>query len=130
MLGHALCHALSFHSQTITHSITNNQSYYQNNQSYRKTINPTTDLLLLGKIYAPNTTLFERMNNNGNLNPPPKTVAPDSDTQGICKQISDVLEQWTGKRAQNYFELKHIFQLLNTFSAERYHGNGLNLVLQ
>ena len=56
MLGHALCHALSFHSQTITHSITNNQSYYQNNQSYWKTINPTTDLLLLGKIYAPNTT--------------------------------------------------------------------------
>ena len=75
-------------------------------------------------------SLFERMNNNGNLNPPPKTVAPDSDTQVICKQISDVLEQWTGTRAQNYFELKHIFQLLNTFSAERYHGNGLNLVLQ
>ena len=24
MLGHALCHTLSFHSQTITHSITNN----------------------------------------------------------------------------------------------------------
>ena len=24
MLGHGLCHALSFHSQTITHSITNN----------------------------------------------------------------------------------------------------------
>ena len=56
MLGHALCHALSFHSQTITHSITNNQSYYQNNQSYRKTINPTTDLLLLGKISFSNTT--------------------------------------------------------------------------
>ena len=56
MLGHALCHALSFHSQTITHSITNNQSYYQNNQSYWKTINPTTDLLLLGKISFPYTT--------------------------------------------------------------------------
>ena len=26
MLGHALCHALSFHSQTISHSITNNRS--------------------------------------------------------------------------------------------------------
>ena len=26
MLGHALCHALSFHSQTISHSITNNLS--------------------------------------------------------------------------------------------------------
>ena len=24
MLGHAPCHALSFHSQTITHSVTNN----------------------------------------------------------------------------------------------------------
>ena len=57
MLGHALCHALSFHSQTITHSVTNNQSYYQNNQSYWKTINPTTDLLLWGSIYAPNTTV-------------------------------------------------------------------------
>ena len=56
MLGHALCHALSFHSQTISHSITNNQSYYQNNQSYRKTINPTTDLLLWGSKCSPNTT--------------------------------------------------------------------------
>ena len=70
------------------------------------------------------------MNNNGNLNPPPKTVAPDSDSQVICKQISDVLEQWTGRHTQNYIKLKHIFQLLNTFSAERYHGNGLNLVPQ
>ena len=49
MLGHALCHALChtlcFHLQTIPHSISNNaidkeynQSYYQNNQSYSKTI--------------------------------------------------------------------------------------------
>ena len=70
------------------------------------------------------------MNNDGNLNQQPKTVAPDSDSQVICKQISDVLDQWTGRRTQNYFELKHIFQLLNAFSAERYHGNGLKLVLQ
>ena len=70
------------------------------------------------------------MNNSGNLNPPPKTVTPDSDSQVICKQISDILEQWTGRHTQNYFELKQIFQLLNAFSAERYHGNGLNLVLQ
>ena len=75
-------------------------------------------------------SLFERMNNDGNLNQQPKTVAPDSDSQVICKQISDVLDQWTGRRTQNYFELKHIFQLLNAFSAERYHGNGLKLVLQ
>ena len=63
MLGHALCHGLSFHSQTLTHSVTNNQSYYQNNQSYYqnnqsywKIINPTTDLLSSGKIYCSNTT--------------------------------------------------------------------------
>ena len=31
---------------------------------------------------------------------------------------------------QNYFELKHISQLLKAFSEERYHGNCLNLVLQ
>ena len=60
MLGHSLCHALSFHSQTITHSITNNLSYYQNNQSYWKTISPTTDLLLWGSIYAPNTTCITK----------------------------------------------------------------------
>ena len=30
-------------------------------------------------------SLFERMNNSENLNPPPKTVAPDSDSQVICK---------------------------------------------
>ena len=45
MPGHAVCHALCFHSQTIPHSITNNaidkeynESCYQNNQSYSKTI--------------------------------------------------------------------------------------------
>ena len=50
MLGHALCHALSFHSQTVDKEYNqsyfennlsyfeNNQSYYQNNQSYSKTI--------------------------------------------------------------------------------------------
>ena len=63
-------------------------------------------------------SLFERMNNDGNLNQQPKTVAPDPDSQVICKQISEVLDQWTGRRTQNYFELKHIFQLLNAFSAK------------
>ena len=29
-------------------------------------------------------SLFERMNNDGNLNQQPKTVAPDSDSQVIC----------------------------------------------
>ena len=74
-------------------------------------------------------SLFEHINNNGNVDPPPKTVVSNPDSQVICKQISNVLEQWTGRRTQNYFELKHIFQLLNAFSEEHYHGNGLNLVL-
>ena len=38
MLGHALCHMLCFHSQTITHSITNNCSYPFTIDSYSKTI--------------------------------------------------------------------------------------------
>ena len=70
------------------------------------------------------------MNYNGNVGTAPKTVVSNSESQVICKQISEVLEQWSGRRTQNYFELKHIFQLLNTFSEERYLGNGVNLVLQ
>ena len=45
--------------------------------------------------------LFERMNNNGNADPVPKIVISSTDSQVICKQISDVLEQWTGRRTQN-----------------------------
>ena len=70
------------------------------------------------------------MDNNGNIVPAPKTLISNSESQIICKQISEVLKQWFGRRTQNYFELKHVFWLLNTFSEERYHGNGLNLVLQ
>ena len=38
MLGHAVCHALSFHSQTISHSITNNQSSVETIPSSVETI--------------------------------------------------------------------------------------------
>ena len=77
-------------------------------------------------------TLFERMNDNRNIfeNPAPKPVIPNSDSQVIYKQISDVLEQWTGRHTQNYFELKYVSQLLNAFSEDHYQRNGLNLVLQ
>ena len=60
MLGHALCHALSFHSKTITHSITNNLP--QSKQLLRSLNNgckllPTSFYLLSsGKIYTPNAT--------------------------------------------------------------------------
>ena len=70
------------------------------------------------------------MNNNGNVGPVPNTVVSNSESQVICNQISEVLEQWSGRCMQNYFELKHISQLLKTFSEERYLGNGPNLVLQ
>ena len=48
-------------------------------------------------------TLFERLNDNGNFNanPVPKSVTPNTDTQIICRQISEVLQQWTGKHTQN-----------------------------
>ena len=35
-------------------------------------------------------SLFEHINNNGNVDPPPKTVVSNPDSQVICKQISDV----------------------------------------
>ena len=76
-------------------------------------------------------TLFEYMNDDGNIfeTPVPKPVIPKSDSQVIYKQISDVIEQWTGRDTENYFELKHISQLLNAFSEDLYQGNGLGLVL-
>ena len=45
--------------------------------------------------------LFESMNNNGNADPVSKIVISSTDSHVICKQISDVLEQWTGRRTQN-----------------------------
>ena len=77
-------------------------------------------------------TLFERLNDNSNFNanPAPKSVTPNPDAQIICRQISEVLQQWTGRHTQNYFELKHISQLLTAFEKNHYQGNGLHLVLQ
>ena len=74
-------------------------------------------------------SLFERINNNGSASLVPNSMS-NTGSKLICNQISEVLEQWSGRRMQNYFELKHISQLLKAFSEERYHGNGLNLVLQ
>ena len=77
-------------------------------------------------------TLFERLNDNSNFNanPVPKSVTPNPDAQIICRQISEVLQQWTGRHTHNYFELKHISQLRNAFGEDHYQGNGLCLVLQ
>ena len=77
-------------------------------------------------------TLFERLNDNSNFNtnPVPKSVTPNLDAQIICRQISKVLQQWTGRHTQNYFELKHVSQLLNAFAKDHYQGNGFHLARQ
>ena len=66
-------------------------------------------------------TLFERLNDNSNFNanPVPKPVTPNPDAQIICRQISEVLQQWTGRHTQNYFELNHISQLRNAFAEDQ-----------
>ena len=70
-------------------------------------------------------TLFERLNGNGNNlgNSSPKPVISNSESQIIYNQIWEVLEQWTGRHTQNYYELKHIFQLLNVFVKDQYQGD-------
>ena len=77
-------------------------------------------------------TLFERIKDQGTVSEKTglSTVVVDSNSEVICRQISEALEQWTGKRTQNFFELKHMFDLLKSFSEEKYNGNGLNLVLR
>ena len=77
-------------------------------------------------------TLFERLNDNSNFNANtvPKPATPNPTAHIICRQISKVLQQWTGRHTQNYFELKHISQLLNAFAEDCYQGNGLRLILQ
>ena len=69
-------------------------------------------------------------NSNFNANQVPKPVTPNPDAQIVRRQILKVLQQWTGRHTQNYFELKHISQLLNAFAEDHYQGNGLRLVLQ
>ena len=59
-------------------------------------------------------SLFEGINNNGSAAPVPNSMS-NTESQLICNQISEVLEQWSGRRTQNYFELKHISQLLKAF---------------
>ena len=75
-------------------------------------------------------SLFERLKGSNLGNSSPKPVVSNSESQIIYNQISEVLEQWTGRHSQNYYELKHIFQLLNAFAKDQYQGDGLNLVLK
>ena len=75
-------------------------------------------------------SLFERLKGNNLGNSSPKPVVSNSESQIIYNQISEVLEQWTGRHSQNYYELKHIFQSLNAFAKDQYQGDGLNLVLK
>ena len=75
-------------------------------------------------------SLFEQSKDNKLGNSSPKPVFSNSESQIIYNQILEVLEQWTGRHSQNYYKLKHIFQLLNAFAKNQYQGDGLNLVLK
>ena len=68
--------------------------------------------------------MFERLNQN------PKSVTEKQPTGFISesakehdvlyRQISECLEQWPAKKSQNYFELKHHFELLHILRSEQY----------
>ena len=48
----------------------------------------------------------------------------------LCHQISECLKQWPAKKSQNYFELKHHFQLLHILRNENYKGEAFSFIFK
>ena len=77
---------------------------------------------------------------NTYLNQNPKSVAekqpagPISESSKeldvLYRQISECLEQWPAKKSQNYFELKHHFDLLHILRNEQYKGKAFAFILK
>ena len=51
-----------------------------------------------------------------------------SDLDVLYRQISECLEQWPAKKSQNYFELKHHFELLHILRNENYKGEAVAFI--
>ena len=51
-----------------------------------------------------------------------------SELDVLYRQISECLEQWPARKSQNYFELKHHFELLHVLRNENYKGGAFTLI--
>ena len=51
-----------------------------------------------------------------------------SELDVLYRQISECLDQWPARKSQNYFELKHHFELLHVLRNENYKGEAYALI--
>ena len=74
--------------------------------------------------------LFECLGQKGFTDNQPAVSSPDfsSELDVLYHQISECLEHWPTKKSQNYFELKHHFQLLHILKNEHYKGEAFSII--
>ena len=71
--------------------------------------------------YLSQKNITEKQSNNSISN-------SSSDLDVLYRQISECLEQWPAKKSQNYFELKHHFELLHILRNENYKGEAVAFI--
>ena len=74
--------------------------------------------------------LFECLNQKNISEKQPVSSVSDSPSEldVLYRQISECLEQWPARKSQNYFELKHHFELLHVLRNENYKGEAFALI--
>ena len=74
--------------------------------------------------------LFECLNQKNISEKQPVNSISDSSSEldVLYRQISECLEQWPARKSQNYFELKHHFELLHVLRNENYKGEAFALI--
>ena len=71
--------------------------------------------------YLNQKNITEKQSNNSISN-------SSSELDVLYRQISECLEQWPVKKLQNYFELKHHFELLHILRNENYKGEAVAFI--
>ena len=74
--------------------------------------------------------LFDCLSQKGFTDKQPAISSPDSSSEldVLYHQISECLKHWPAKTSQNYFELKHHFQLLHILKNENYKGEAFSFI--
>ena len=74
--------------------------------------------------------LFDYLNQKSITEKPPTNLVSESSSEldVLYRQISECLEEWPARKSQNYFELKHHFELLHVLRNENYKGGAFALI--